>query len=207
MIRNPHVDLFGNSHPWDTLSGGTSDISQQDNFSLPQSLNSAFYTSSDLFSVPDNFDSFSNSNKVEPDLISNSSSFSSMTDFLEPRQPSIDSLSNLGTGFAGALIGSAVKSISDSTNQSNITKAAQGLGPNGHAFDADYHAQQLASHNSTMASIESAEIGLGSMLGPEGLVAGVALAGVTSLVGDYTAPSQNTTMSTSGQLVNAANFS
>jgi hypothetical protein len=106
--------------------------------------------------------------------------------------------------FGAALITNLNSSITSTTNQKNIDIAKMGNGPEGHAFDAVYHAELGANQSRLNSDIENATITLGSAFGPEGLVAGLAGAAVEAMF----LPNQidsNTTMSTTGDLVSDAN--
>lgn len=134
--------------------------------------------------------------------LENSSSFSSSMS-LSDSFPEI-SASASNSLFGAALITNLNSSITSNANQKSIDIAKMGNGPEGHAFDAVYHAELSASQSRFNTDIENATITLGSAFGPEGLVAGLAGAAIESVF----LPSQidsNTTMSTTGDLVSDAN--
>lgn len=104
-------------------------------------------------------------------------------------------------GMAGLGLSALDTTLTNSVNQSNLIAARQGNGPGGHAFDAVNHAEANANFNSINSSIQSALIAGGSAFGPEGLVAGVGLAGIEEGVSQIFSPSTNTTQGLSGDMV------
>lgn len=107
----------------------------------------------------------------------------------------------------GSAISTANSAITDYNNKSDIMIARQGNGPNGHAFDANQHAENQANYNSLNSTIQGALITAGSAFGPEGLAVGAGLAAAESGISSQFSPSQNTTQSTGGNLVNASDVS
>lgn len=105
------------------------------------------------------------------------------------------------SGMMGLGIGALDTAITSNINQSNLIAARQGNGPGGHAFDAVNHAEANANFNSVNSTIQSALIAGGSAFGPEGLVAGMALAGVEEGVAQVFSPSINTTQGLNGDMV------
>lgn len=112
----------------------------------------------------------------------------------------------LGSLIAGAAISSVQSAISGKITDANVIAASQGLGPNGHAFDAMSHAQSNANTDNIYSEVRSGIIGLSSLAGPEGLAAGGLLAAATvipqSMGVGY--QSENTTQATSGDMINDA---
>nr|QGA87333.1 hypothetical protein [Hammarskog picorna-like virus] len=108
----------------------------------------------------------------------------------------------IGLGLAG--LDSAAN---DFVNARMENQARTGSGPNGHAFDAMAHAQNQVSVNNAHEAFRSSALMLGSALGPEGLIGAGVLSAADYAVQAMTAPSENTTNSTSGDMVNASNIS
>lgn len=116
---------------------------------------------------------------------------------------SASTMSAMGIGMGLASLDSA---INDFENTKIENQVRTGLGPNGHAFDAMTHAQNQVSQNNAHEAFRSSALMLGSALGPEGLLG----AGIATLA-DYavqavSTPSENTTNSTSGNLINAGSL-
>lgn len=141
----------------------------------------------------------SSANNIIP-IANNLNNFSTQTEGMLESESSF----SVGTSFGvGSAISSVNSAILDYSTQQNLLKSEQGLGPNGHAFDANVHAQMQANHDNMIATIGSGLIAAGSLAGPEGLIAGTIAAGALELT-QYGSPvNQNTTMSTEGNLVNA----
>jgi len=96
---------------------------------------------------------------------------------------------------------SAIDSVlTNASNNKMLEDARVGLGPNGHAPDAMYHAQLSANTNSILSGVRSGIVTAGSMFGPEGTVAGAAIASGIHNFGDT--QDYNTTQATSGDSIN-----
>lgn len=113
---------------------------------------------------------------------------------------SIAGMSVMGVGMGAAGIDSA---INDANNAKIINAAKTGSGPNGHAFDAMTHAENQVAFNNAHESFRSSALMLGSSLGPEGLLGAGILSAADYAVQAMTSPSENTTNSTSGAMINA----
>lgn len=173
-------------HPWDTSS----------NFGIGDFSGSDFQFDADPKDFEDNIS-----------LMSDASDISSTFPTYETPFATADAVattfdSSMTTMFAGGFIGTAVKAFSEYTNQKNITSNALGQGQFGHAFDASQHVQQQNDFNSLKADTEGLEVGVGSLFGPEGLAAGLLVAGATELGFSNFEPNLNTTPSSNGNLVN-----
>lgn len=148
------------------------------------------------------------SQNLFPPAYSSIDSFKSLSEFGESEDLLTEGASK-GFDMPGIMFGSVLaglqKDVSNEVSQSNLVKAEQGNGPNGHAFDAPLHAQQQVNQDSFFSNIRSAEIVAGSAFGPEGLVAGLGAALLTTGIQQFFQPNENTTQATSGDLVNAAN--
>lgn len=125
-------------------------------------------------------------------------------------ESSIDSFMNAFSTFDGSLMGPGMGLSSlnsarvDYQSSNNLVQARIGNGPNGSAFDALNHAEQQSNFDRSVGNVESGLIAAGSMMGPEGLAAGLASAAVVGMGSSLFSPSQDTTMSTTGNLVNAS---
>jgi len=113
---------------------------------------------------------------------------------------------SLPSVIGGSVISAISSGINSYENQNNLNIATQGNGPNGHSFEAINNAQAQNNVNNVYSDIRTGLITGGSLLGPEGLVAGTALAALTVIpqslgVG---APDQNIVNSSSGAMVNPA---
>lgn len=106
-----------------------------------------------------------------------------------------------GTMIGATIASSIDSSVTAESNQESVTTARMGLGPNGHAFDAEYHAELQAQTNTQLSEVRGAMYSLGSLAGPEGL--GLAIVAGFG-VHDWEGVDQDTTPSTSGEDVNAA---
>lgn len=110
-------------------------------------------------------------------------------------------MSVMGLGMGAAGIDSA---INDANNAKIMNAARTGNGPNGHAFDAMTHAENQVAFNNAHESFRSSALMLGSSLGPEGLLGAGILSAADYAVQALTTPSENTTNSTSGVMINAS---
>lgn len=110
-------------------------------------------------------------------------------------------MSVMGLGMGAAGIDSA---INDANNAKIMNAARTGNGPNGHAFDAMTHAENQVAFNNAHESFRSSALMLGSSLGPEGLLGAGVLSAADYAVQALTSPSENTTNSTSGAMINAS---
>jgi hypothetical protein len=90
-----------------------------------------------------------------------------------PSAEAVETFSNL----SGLVAGSVNSEIMNSFSANQESLAQSGQGPNGHSFDASNVAQRTNSNNQFANSISSAALGLGGMMGPEGLIAGGIVAG------------------------------
>lgn len=115
----------------------------------------------------------------------------------------ISGATTMGIGLGLAGLDSAAN---DFVNARIENQARTGTGPNGHAFDAMAHAQNQVSVNNAHEAFRSSALMLGSALGPEGLIGAGVLSAADYAVQALTAPSENTTNSTSGDMVNASNI-
>lgn len=107
------------------------------------------------------------------------------------------------TMIAAAIMGGIDSAATNYSNNLDLAQAHQGLGPNGTAFDADFHAEQQAGLNNQFSSMRQAGYTIGSLGGPWGLAAsGIIGLGLHDWSGDSV--NQVTTASTSGALVNAS---
>lgn len=116
--------------------------------------------------------------------------------------PSLGKFSpEIGPMIGATLMSNADQQATNYWNNSQITQAKMGEGPNGHAFDAMNHAEMQANTNDFFSSMRQDTYMLGSLGGPEGLAA----ASIASLgMHDWGGINQDTTPSTSGENVNAA---
>lgn len=112
----------------------------------------------------------------------------------------IAGMSVMGAGMGAAGIDSA---INDANNAKIMNAARTGNGPNGHAFDAMTHAENQVAFNNAHESFRSSALMLGSSFGPEGLLGAGILSAADYAVQAMTTPSENTTNSTSGAMINA----
>jgi len=112
----------------------------------------------------------------------------------------------LGSLIAGAAFGSVQSAISSKIADQNLVTASQGLGPNGHAFDAMSHAQANANTDNVYSEVRSGILGVSSLAGPEGLAVGGLLAAATTIPQSMGIgyQSENTTQATSGDMINDA---
>lgn len=125
-------------------------------------------------------------------------------DSFQPEESTlIDSSSafNLPSAIGGSILTTANKEITDFQNSTRTMESNLGLTSEGHSFLAPIHTEIENVNNSNLTSIENSEIALGSAFGPEGLLAGVALAGVTALVGPSFQQTTSVVNSTSGDLL------
>nr|BDV27090.1 hypothetical protein [Picornavirus ishikawaense] len=113
----------------------------------------------------------------------------------------IAGMSVMGAGMGAAGIDSA---INDANNAKIMNAARTGNGPNGHAFDAMTHAENQVAFNNAHESFRSSALMLGSSFGPEGLLGAGILSAADYAVQAMTSPSENTTNSTSGAMINAS---
>lgn len=113
----------------------------------------------------------------------------------------IAGMSVMGAGMGAAGIDSA---INDANNARIMNAARTGNGPNGHAFDAMTHAENQVAFNNAHESFRSSALMLGSSFGPEGLLGAGILSAADYAVQAMTSPSENTTNSTSGAMINAS---
>lgn len=150
-----------------------------------------------------------------PPLVQDFSAISEDKDVLLATKPSlIDDFLTEGvslpswTGFGPLLVGSAVSNLFQNFNSSaNVRFALDnqfGTGSLNNTFDLGARIQNQENYNNTITNIQSAEVSIGSAFGPEGLIAGTALAAVTGVVGNMFSPSQVTEQGNSGNLVNSS---
>lgn len=171
------------------------------NFSLGRNI-------TDYFSRVNSGVSGINNNVSSPASMVNNftQTVNSLQNFSTQTEGMLESENSFSVGMSfgvGSAISSVNSAILDYSTQQNLLKSEQGLGPNGHAFDANVHAQMQANHDNMISAIGSGLIAAGSLAGPEGLIAGTIAAGALELT-QYGSPvNQNTTMSTEGNLVNA----
>lgn len=110
-------------------------------------------------------------------------------------------MSTMGIGMG---IGAMDSALNDYTNMNIENQVRTGTGPNGHAFDAMQHAQNQVASNNAHSAFRSSAMMLGSALGPEGLIGAGIVSAADYALQAVTQPSENTTNSTSGDLVNAS---
>lgn len=162
--------------------------------SEPEDFSDTISTISDS-SFNSNFDSASMFSNRSSGLMSESSQIATSSAF------DLSSAVNLPSAIAGSFLTTANKEITDYENSSLTMQSNLGLTSEGHSFLAPIHAEIENTNNSNLTNIENTEIGIGSAFGPEGLIAGAALAGVTALAGPSMQQSTAVVNSTSGQLV------
>lgn len=164
------------------------EMDYNDLYAPPNSENSDTSSLVSSFSVS-SFDSF---------MPSDSASLSGSS---EDFQSSGFSFSNLPSAITGTMLTTANREITNVENSNRTIESNLGLTSEGHSFLAPIHAEIENTNNSNLTSIENSEIALGSAFGPEGLIAGVALAGLTSAIAPSFQQSENVVNTTSGQLV------
>lgn len=205
-----------NSSDWKTMFGTEAPTVPQYNNSNLQTPNLDRFSSMNFntFDLPGNDQLFPNANRT-PTYPSETVA----SDEAKVEEGSSSVVSSAETAVEGAsstipslAVGVAASTLMDSFTNSNNSdlkiQAEQGNGPNGHAFDAVQHADQQNNLNNQFSSFRTAAITTGSAFGPEGLAVGLGVAAASSLVQHFdtslSTPNENTTMSTGGNLVNAA---
>lgn len=127
----------------------------------------------------------------------------SFDSFVADESPEIaaGSAFNLPSAITGTILTSANREISEIQNNSRTLETNLGLTSEGHSFLAPIHTEIENINNSNLTSIENSEIAIGSAFGPEGLAAGLAVAGITNFVAPMFQQDTAAINSTSGQLV------
>lgn len=185
-------------------------IDSNDNNNFSNGNNSLFPATSDLFQLTNNNGKSSNYFNEVPQFESGPPSYGDVMKFgsFDPVKSSSEDSSfevDVPTVVAGSIVNSIQKDATSYVNENRLLQAEQGTGPNGHAFDAVAHARQENTLADKFSDIKSAEILGGSALGPEGLVAGIGLAAVTTIAQNFISSNENTTQATDGSFVNAVN--
>jgi len=203
-----------NSSDWKTMFGTEAPpVSQYNNTSTQPEFSRFSSLNFNTYDLPSNDVLFPNATKA-PTYPSDTPA-SNPAESVESASPEVSSAEAATEAASSAIpslaVGVAASTLLDSFNSVNSSnskiQAEQGNGPNGHAFDAVLHAEQQNNLNSDFSNFRTAAITTGSAFGPEGLAAGLGAAAISGLVQNFTSlgtVDQNTTMSTGGNLVNAA---
>lgn len=105
----------------------------------------------------------------------------SESDVLETDLPMAEEAAAGGMGIEGVVAGTINSAVMDSYSNSKLAAATSGNGPQGHAFNFNTVANQTSSNEKFATSIGSAALGIGGAFGPEGLLAGAAVAGAIDI--------------------------
>lgn len=206
---------FSNTSDWKTMFGTEAPtVSPYNNSSsLQPGLDRFSSMNFNTFDLPSNDQLFPNSTRtptypapLASEEIERSEPISTIASPVEAvAEASASAIPSLAVGVAASTM---LDSFSNINNSDLKIQAEQGNGPNGHAFDAIQHADQQNNLNSEFSSFRTAAITTGSAFGPEGLAVGAGVAAASALVQHFdtslSTTDQNTTMSTGGNLVNAA---
>lgn len=196
------------NHPWDlgnyfTVGNGIDQWHSGD--TETSEFNSSFRSFDTLSNFSDT-DSYSDISKVSSGQQFQSTSLGT-SDFSTQTFENNDNNSNfspqsLTNNFFAYGVSSLIRDYNQYSTSNSLNMANMGLGPLGHAFDANFYANRDADFSTFTRNLESSAVTLGSAFGPEGTIAGMGVAGLIELGSSYFQPSHNETMTNTGNLSN-----